>query len=83
MDSLLCIPLGIVLGAAGMGIIMYLRQRWRQQTITSAEEQAQLIIEEAKKEAGVIKKEAQIQAKDIVLQAKTESEKEMKERRRE
>jgi ribonuclease Y len=66
-----------------MGIIMYLRQRWRQQTITSAEEQAQLIIEEAKKEAGVIKKEAQIQAKDIVLQAKTESEKEMKERRRE
>ena len=83
MDSLLCIPLGIVLGAAGMGIVMYLRQRWQQQTIASAEETAQLIIEEAKKEAGVMKKEAQIQAKDLVLQAKGETEKEIKERRRE
>jgi ribonuclease Y len=61
---------------------MYLRQRWQQQTVASAEEAAQLIIEEAKKEAGVIKKEAQIQAKDLVLQAKGETEKEIKERRR-
>ena len=83
MESLLCIPLGILLGAVGMGIAMYLRQRWQQQTVASAEEQAQFIIEEAKKEAGVIKKEAQIQAKDVVLQAKGESEKEIKERRRE
>ena len=83
MESLLCIPLGMVLGAVGMGIAMYLRQRWQQQTVASAEEQAQLIIEEAKKEAGVIKKEAQIQAKDVVLQAKGEAEKEIKERRRE
>ncbi len=66
-----------------MGIVVYLRQRWQRQTVASAEEAAQLIIEEAKKEAGVIKKEAQIQAKDLVLQAKGESEKEIKERRRE
>ncbi len=83
MDSLLCIPLGIVLGVAGMGIVMYLRQRWQQQTIASAEETAQLIKEEAKKEVEVMKKEAQIQAKDLVLQAKGEAEKEIKERRRE
>jgi ribonucrease Y len=83
MDSWLCIPLGIVLGAAGMGIVMYLRQRWQQQTIAGAEETAQLIKEEAKKEVGVMKKEAQIQAKDLVLQAKGEAEKEIKERRRE
>lgn len=83
MDSVLCIPLGIILGAVGMGIVVYLRQRWQRQTVASAEEAAQLIIEEAKKEAGVIKKEAQIQAKDLVLQAKGESEKEIKERRRE
>jgi ribonuclease Y len=62
---------------------MYLRQRWQRQTVASAEEAAHLIIEEAKKEAGVIKKEAQIQAKDLVLQAKGEAEKEIKERRRE
>jgi ribonuclease Y len=66
-----------------MGVAVYLRQRWQQQTVANAEEQAQFIIEEAKKEAGVIKKEAQIQAKDIILQAKGEAEKEIKERRRE
>jgi ribonucrease Y len=82
MDSLLCVAL-FVLGAAGTWTVMYLRQRWQQQTIASAEEAAQLIIEEAKKEAGVIKKETQIQVKDLVLQAKGESEKEIKERRRE
>lgn len=82
MDSLLCVVL-FGLGVAGTWAVMYLRQRWQQQTIASAEEAAQLIIEEAKKEAGVIKKEAQIQAKDLVLQAKGESEKEIKERRRE
>jgi ribonuclease Y len=81
--ELLCIPLGIVLGAVGMGVVVYLRQRWQKQTVANAEEQAQLIIEEAKKEAGVIKKETQIQAKDIILQAKGEAEKEIKERRRE
>lgn len=81
--ELLCIPLGIVLGAVGMGVAVYLRQRWQQQTVANAEEQAQLIIEEAKKEASVIKKETQIQAKDIILQAKGEAEKEIKERRRE
>lgn len=83
MESLLCIPLGIVLGAVGMGIAVYLRQRWQKQTIANAEEQAQFIIEEAKKEAGVIKKETQIQAKDIILQAKGEAEKEIRERRKE
>ena len=83
MESLLCIPLGIVLGAVGMGVAVYLRQRWQKRTIANAEEQAQFIIEEAKKEAGVIKKETQIQAKDIILQAKGEAEKEIKERRRE
>jgi ribonuclease Y len=83
MESLLCITLGIVLGAVGMGITVYLRQRWQQQTVANAEEQAQFIIEEAKKEAGVIKKETQIQSKDIILQAKGEAEKEIKERRRE
>lgn len=81
MDSLLCIAL-FVLGVVGTWAVMYLRQRWQQQTVASAEEAAQLIIEEAKKEAGVIKKEAQIQAKDLVLQAKGETEKEIKERRR-
>jgi ribonuclease Y len=83
MDSLLYLPLGIVLGVAGVGVVVYLRQRWQQQTVTNAQADAQLIIEEAKKESEVLKKEAHIQAKDLVLQAKGEAEKEIKERRRE
>ncbi len=83
MDWLICIPLGIVLGAAGMGTVMYLRQRQQQQQITNAEEETRKILDEARKEANALKKEAQIQAKDLVLQAKGESEKEVRERRRE
>jgi len=83
MDSLLCLTLGVAVGASGVGMVVFLRQRWGQQTVATAEETAKLILEEAKKEGAVIKKEAQIQAKDIVLQAKAESEKEVRERRRE
>jgi ribonuclease Y len=83
MDSVLCLTLGVVIGAAGMGALILLRRRWGQQTVTSAEATAQLIIEEAKKEGAVIKKEAQIQAKDLALQVKTDCEKEVRERRKE
>ncbi|MBI3248318.1 MAG: ribonuclease Y [Deltaproteobacteria bacterium] len=83
MDWLICIPLGIVLGAAAMGTVMHLRQRQQQQRIVNAEEDARKILDEARKEANALKKEAQIHAKDVVLQAKGESEKEIKERRRE
>jgi ribonuclease Y len=83
MDSVLCLTLGVVVGAAGMGVFILLRRRWGQQTVASAEATVQLIIEEAKKEGAVIKKEAQIQAKDLALQIKTDCEKEVRERRKE
>lgn len=83
MDVLPYIILGLIVGAAGVGMVSFLRRRWGQQTIANAEEAAKLIVEEAKKEGAVVKKEAQIQAKDIVLQAKAESEREARERRKE
>ncbi len=83
MDSVLCLTLGVVVGAAGMGVLILVRRRWGQQTVASAEAAAKLIIEEAKKEGAVIKKEAQIQAKDLALQVKTDCEKEVRERRKE
>lgn len=83
MEWFVCISLGMVLGAAAMGTVMYLRQRQQQQRIVNAEEDAQKILNEARKEANALKKDAQIHAKDVVLQAKGESEKEVKERRRE
>ena len=75
--------LGLLVGAAGAGGFVFLRQKWNQETIHSAEEAAQQILDEAKKEGSVIKREAQVQAKDTILQAKSEVEKEINERRKE
>ena len=75
--------LGLLIGAAGAGGLVFLRQKWNQETIHSAEEAAQQILDEAKKEGSVIKREAQVQAKDTILQAKSEVEKEINERRKE
>ena len=75
--------LGLLIGAAGAGGLVFLRQKWNQETIHSAEEAAQQILDEAKKEGSVIKREAQVQAKDTILQAKGEVEQEINERRKE
>ncbi len=74
---------GLLIGAAGAVGLVFLRQKWNQETIHSAKEAAQQILDEAKKEGSVIKREAQVQAKDTVLQAKSEAEKEINERRKE
>jgi len=49
MDSLLFLTLGVAVGASGVGMVVFLRQRWGQQTVATAEETAKLILEEAKK----------------------------------
>ena len=74
---------GLLIGAVGAVGLVFLRQKWNQETIHSAEEAAQHILDEAKKEGSVIKREAQVQAKDTVLQAKSEAEREINERRKE
>lgn len=83
MESLLYIIVGVVAGAGGVWALMFLQRQAQQQTLTSAEETAKLIIEEAKKEGTVLKKEAEVQAKDLVLQAKTEAERDSRDRKRE
>lgn len=82
MRSLLYCLIGVVLGGVGVWALV-LRQRWQHKTIGNAEETAQLILKEVRKESSVIKKEAEVQAKDILLQSKTELEKEHRERRKE
>ena len=74
---------GLLIGAVGAAGLVFLRQKWNQETIHSAEEAAQQILDEVKKEVSVIKREAQVQAKDTVLQAKSEAEQEINERRKE
>jgi ribonuclease Y len=83
MRSLLYWLIGVVLGGVGAWVLVLLRQRWQQETIVNAEEAAKLILEEAQKESSAIKKEAEGQAKDILLESRTEFEKEHRERRKE
>ena len=50
---------GLLIGAVGAVGLVFLRQKWNQETIHSAEEAAQHILDEAKKEGSVLKREGQ------------------------
>lgn len=75
----------IVLGVAFLGGLLgfLLRKRFYDLKIGRAKEVAAHLIEEAEKEAEILKKEALLQAKDKFYQEKAEFEKEMVEKRQE
>ena len=80
----------MLVGLAGLvgGVILalvftWIRSKQSQGQLESAKQGASRIIEEAKKDAVVIRKEAEIQAKDSVLRGKADFEKEVREARRE
>jgi ribonuclease Y len=60
-----------------------LRKKFIESKVTSAEEQALKVLEDAKRQSETITKEASLQAKDVVYQAKAEFERETKDKRRE
>jgi len=64
-------------------VFAWIRSKQSQGQLESAKQGASRIIEEAKKDAAVIRKEAEIQAKDSVLRGKADFEKEVREARRE
>lgn len=68
-----------------IGVILgyLLRKRFLETRMTSTQELAKRIVEEAEKKAEIIKKEALLQAKDRLYQEKAEFEKEMVEKRQE
>lgn len=80
----------VLVGLAGLvgGVILalvftWIRSKQSQGQLESAKQGASRIIEEAKKDAAVIRKEAEIQAKDSGLRGKADFEKEVRETRRE
>ena len=80
----------VLIGLAGLavGVILalvfaWIRSKQSQGQLESSKQSASRIIEEAKKDAAVIRKEAEIQAKDSVLKGKADFEKEVREARRE
>ena len=75
----MCIIVAVLGGIAGF----LLRKRFSEARIVSAKEAATHIIEEAEKEADILKKEALLQTKDKFYQEKAEFEKETVEKRQE
>ena len=74
---------GLVAGVILALVFTWIRSKQSQGQLESAKQGASRIIDEAKKDAAVIRKEAEIQAKDSVLRGKADFEKEVREARRE
>ncbi|MDO3379198.1 ribonuclease Y [Geoalkalibacter halelectricus] len=68
--------------AAGVFVGYLLRRKFAEGRLADAQKAAGQLIEDAQKDADAIRKEATLEAKDIILQAKTESEQEARDLRR-
>ncbi|WP_054949814.1 ribonuclease Y [Numidum massiliense] len=69
--------------AVGVGIGYVIRKRLAEAKISSAEEAAQGILEDARKEAAAEKKEAVLEAKDDIHRLRVEADREIRDRRNE
>ncbi|WP_442900425.1 ribonuclease Y [Geoalkalibacter sp.] len=78
------IAIVLILAALGAGVFAgnLLRRKFAEGRLADAEKAASQLIEEAQKDADAIRKEASLEAKDIILRAKTESEQEARDLRR-
>ncbi len=76
------ILLSIVTAVVGFFAGNLLRKKLTESKISSAEEHAVKLLEDAKRQAETVSKEASLQAKDVVYQAKAEFERETKDKRR-
>ncbi len=88
MIYLLCVLGGLAIGAVVAGLICFNagvnhRKKIAEAQIGSAEQEAQRILVDAKKNAESIKKEKLVEAKEEIYKARKESEAEIKERRSE
>ena len=84
--TLLIAVVTAVIGAVVSGFILYKRgyndrKEKAEAQIGSAEQEAERIVEEAKKNADSLKKEKLIETKDEIYKARQEAEREIKERR--
>lgn len=81
MEFLMGLFLVVISGAVGVVLGIFAWKRIAESKIESAEVQSNRIIENANREAVTIKKEARIQAKDEIFKARSDFEKETRERR--
>lgn len=81
MNGLEILATFLISAAACIPTGMFIRKKTAEAKITGAENEAKLILENAKKEAENAKKEAILKSKEEILQARNELDKEIKERR--
>ncbi|MCW8892777.1 MAG: ribonuclease Y, partial [Deltaproteobacteria bacterium] len=80
--DILTIVLVLAALAAGVFLGIFLRRKLSESKINNARVEAEKLLSDAAKESETIRKEATIQAKDVVLEARTDWEKEARELRR-
>ncbi|WP_166237822.1 ribonuclease Y [Paenibacillus turpanensis] len=83
MHPVIWILIVLVVGAACLGIGYFIRKSFAEAKISSAEEAARLILENAQKDGEAQKKEAVLEAKDEIHKLRSEAEKDIRERRNE
>lgn len=77
------IIIALLVGAACYWIGYFIRKSFAEAKISSAEEAARKIIDDASKEAEALKKEAVLEAKDEIHRTRSEAERDIRERRNE
>ena len=82
-ETLIALVIGVGVGAGAIVLLDRLRRRRISELETGAHATAARILEEARKEADATRREAQSQAKDVLVQAKAESEREARGHRHE
>ena len=81
MDAYLLIVIGAVIGGASFFLGWFLNQRAGQNKISSAEDRAKQILEDAKKEAETSKREKLVEAKDEWFKRKKETDADLQSKR--
>jgi len=83
MDWLITVVVALLVGAACFWIGYLIRKSFAEAKISSAEEAARNILDNASKEAEALKKEAVLEAKDEIHKLRSEAERDIRERRNE
>lgn len=82
-STVIWILISLFVGALGFGIGYFIRKSIAEAKISSAEEAAVQIVENARKEAEALRKESVLEAKDEIHKLRTEAEKDIRDRRNE
>lgn len=82
-NLIIWIPIVLIVGVICFGIGYFIRKSLAEAKISSAEQAAEQIIQNATKEAEALKKETVLEAKDEAYKLRTEAEKDIRDRRNE